>query len=198
MANVPSDLKYAKSHEWVRVTGPIGTVGISGSASIDDSTGFYTVNGSGADIWGNGDDFFFVDQRLVGNGQIIARVLSVENTDAWAKAGVMIRESLASGARNAAMIVSPGNGLAFQRRVKAGSTKRTSGGNFSAPYWVSLVRSGNTFTGYRSPDGVTWTFVDSVSITMSSAAYIGLAVTSRDNSTLNTSTFDNVSVIALP
>ena len=104
-------------------SGDIGTVGIPGNATIDDSTGLYTVNGSGADIWGNGDDFFFVDQPLVGNGQIIARVLSVENTDAWAKAGVMIRESLASGARNAAMIVSPGNGLAFQRRVKAGSTQ---------------------------------------------------------------------------
>ena len=179
-------------------SGDIGTVGIPGSATINDSTGLYTVNGSGADIWGNGDDFFFVDQPLVGNGQIIARVVSVENTDAWAKAGVMIRESLASGARNAAMIVSPGNGLAFQRRVKVGATKRTSGGNFSAPYWVSVVRSGNNFAGYRSQDGVTWTLVGSVSITMPSTAYIGLAVTSRDNSTLNTSTFDNVSVTALP
>ena len=111
----------------------------------------------------------------------------------------MIRESLASGARNAAMIVSPGNGLAFQRRTKSGTnTKRTSGGNFSAPYWVRLVRSGSNFTAYRSPDGVTWTLVGSVSMTMSNTAYIGLAVTSRDNSTLNTSTFDNVSVVALP
>ena len=32
MANVPSDLKYAASHEWVRVTGDIGTVGITDHA----------------------------------------------------------------------------------------------------------------------------------------------------------------------
>ena len=32
MANVPADLKYAKSHEWVRVTGDIATVGISDHA----------------------------------------------------------------------------------------------------------------------------------------------------------------------
>ena len=32
MANVPSDLKYAKSHEWVRVTGNIATVGITDHA----------------------------------------------------------------------------------------------------------------------------------------------------------------------
>jgi glycine cleavage system H protein len=32
MSNVPSDLKYAKSHEWVRVAGDTGTVGITDHA----------------------------------------------------------------------------------------------------------------------------------------------------------------------
>ena len=32
MANVPSDLKYAKSHEWVRVAGDVATVGITDHA----------------------------------------------------------------------------------------------------------------------------------------------------------------------
>ena len=32
MANVPSDLKYAKSHEWVRVAGDTATIGISDHA----------------------------------------------------------------------------------------------------------------------------------------------------------------------
>src|SRR5208282_2258732 len=32
MANVPSDLKYAKTHEWVRVTGDVATVGITDHA----------------------------------------------------------------------------------------------------------------------------------------------------------------------
>jgi glycine cleavage system H protein len=32
MANVPSDLKYAKSHEWVRVSGNVATVGITDHA----------------------------------------------------------------------------------------------------------------------------------------------------------------------
>ncbi|TAK93269.1 MAG: glycine cleavage system protein GcvH [Verrucomicrobia bacterium] len=32
MSNVPSDLKYAKSHEWVRVAGDVATVGISDHA----------------------------------------------------------------------------------------------------------------------------------------------------------------------
>jgi glycine cleavage system H protein len=32
MSNVPSDLKYAKSHEWVRVNGDIATIGITDHA----------------------------------------------------------------------------------------------------------------------------------------------------------------------
>ena len=32
MSNVPADLKYAKSHEWVRVAGDIATVGITDHA----------------------------------------------------------------------------------------------------------------------------------------------------------------------
>ena len=32
MSNVPADLKYAKSHEWVRVTGDVATVGITDHA----------------------------------------------------------------------------------------------------------------------------------------------------------------------
>jgi glycine cleavage system H protein len=32
MSNIPSDLKYLKSHEWVRVSGDTGTVGITDHA----------------------------------------------------------------------------------------------------------------------------------------------------------------------
>jgi glycine cleavage system H protein len=32
MANVPEDLKYAKSHEWVRVSGDVATIGITDHA----------------------------------------------------------------------------------------------------------------------------------------------------------------------
>ena len=32
MSNVPSDLKYAKSHEWVRISGDTATVGITDHA----------------------------------------------------------------------------------------------------------------------------------------------------------------------
>ncbi|HWN94856.1 MAG TPA: pectate lyase, partial [Methylomirabilota bacterium] len=74
-----------------------------------------------------------------------------------------------------------------------GSTSSTSGGSGKAPYWVRLVRSGNTFTAYKSSNGTTWTTVSTHTISMNANTYIGLAVTSRRDGTLNTSRFDNVS-----
>jgi glycine cleavage system H protein len=35
MSNVPSDLKYAKSHEWVRVSGDTATIGITDHAQAE-------------------------------------------------------------------------------------------------------------------------------------------------------------------
>lgn len=32
MSNIPSDLKYAKSHEWVRLAGDVATIGITDHA----------------------------------------------------------------------------------------------------------------------------------------------------------------------
>ncbi|PYX93729.1 MAG: hypothetical protein DMG67_03485 [Acidobacteria bacterium] len=63
-----------------------------------------------------------------------------------------------------------------------------------APYWVRLVRSGTTFTGFSSADGVTWTQVGAISVTMATNVLEGLAVCAHSNTVLNTSTFDNVTV----
>ena len=66
--------------------------------------------------------------------------------------------------------------------------------NMKAPYWVRIVRSTNTFTGYVSSNGVAWTQTASLSITMSSNALAGLVVCSGTSNTLNTAVFDNVTV----
>jgi acetylxylan esterase len=169
----------------------VGSAGVPGSATCSNSV--FSVTGSGADIWGTADAFRFVYVPVTGNCTIIARVASVQNVDPWSKAGVMIRESLAANAANALIAVTPGNGVTWQTRsTTGGSTANNNITGLSAPCWVKLVRSGNTFTGYRSPDGVTWTQVGSTAFTIASTAYIGLALTSHNNSSLCTATFDNV------
>ncbi len=173
----------------------IGSVGQAGNATFDPQTGEFTVNGSGADIWGTADAFHYVDQVLSGDGQIVARVTSVENTNGWAKAGVMIRETTDADSKHAMIAVTPSHGIAFQRRTAtAGSSSNTGNSGFTAPYWVKLVRSGSTITGYRSADGQNWVMVGSDTISMANDVLCGLAVTAHNNSTLNTSVFDHVSV----
>jgi hypothetical protein len=164
-------------------------------------TGTYTMTGSGADIWAvNGveaDEFHFAYKMLNGAGSIIAKVESVENTNAWAKAGVMIRESLNSDSAHAFACVTPGNGVASQYRPTTGGTS----GNFNqtglaAPYWVKLERSiSGLFTVSHSADGVSWQQVTGATpqnIAMGSNVYFGLALTSHDAARTCQAVFSNV------
>jgi hypothetical protein len=123
----------------------------------------------------------------------------MQDIDPWSKAGVMIRASLASNAVNAFVGVTPGNGVTWQDRSSTGGgTSYNNTNGLSAPYWVKLVRSGNTFTGSCSPNGATWTQQGTATLTMASAAYIGLALTSHNSSSLCAATFDNVTAPGWP
>lgn len=115
------------------------------------------------------------------------------NPNAWAKAGVMIRETLDGNAREVSILVTPVNRVTSQRRTATGgTTASTKAAGLTAPYWVKLVRTGSTFVASRSPDGVTWTTMNTATVTMGANVYIGLAVTSHDNTTTCTATMDNV------
>lgn len=169
----------------------IGNVGSTGNTSYANAT--FTLRNSGHDIWKYDDAFHFVFQPLHGNGSIVARVASLTNTHAYAKAGVMIRENLDSNARHALVNVTPAGGIQFVRRVTTGSTSYyTQGRSVAAPYWVKLIRSGNTFTAQQSADGRRWRTISSTTINMADDVYVGLAVTSHDNTQINTATFTNV------
>ena len=177
----------------------IGSVAFAGSAS--ESSGTFTVNGSGADIWGTADAFHFASQALVGDGEIRARVTSQTNTSAWAKAGVMIRDGTAANAAHAMMVITPGNGFALQYRSASGGSSTHIAGpalNATPNNWVRVTRSGTTLTGYVSADGVAWTQVGSITIAMSSSVMAGLCVTSANNSAIGTATFDSVAVTPYP
>jgi uncharacterized repeat protein (TIGR02543 family) len=169
----------------------IGSVGLAGSASY--SAGIFTVKGAGLDIWGTADAFRFVYKTLAGDGQIVARVASLQSSNAWAKAGVMIRQSLTASSAHAMMDVTPGNGAEFSRRTLAGGTTTASVlAGVAAPYWVKLIRTGNIITGYVSSDGINWVQVGTSTISMTSSAYVGLIVSSHNSSLLSTATFSNV------
>lgn len=168
--------------------------GVGGPGAAGESSGTFTVWGSGADIWNTADQFRYVYQSWTGDGTITARVVSQLNTSGWAKAGVMFRETLAAGSKQAMTIVSPSNGTAFQRRDTTGGSSTHTGGSGVAPYWVRIRRVGNTFTSYVSSNGTAWTTIGSQTIAMGATIYVGLAVTATNNSRLTKAVFDNVVV----
>jgi len=160
--------------------------------------GTFTMTGSGADIWNvnavEADEFHFAYKMLTGPGSIVAKVESVDETNAWAKAGVMIRETLNSDSAHATMVVTPASGVSFQRRPSTGGTSLdTTTGEITAPYWVKVDRdlSGN-FTAYHSANGSTWTMQGTEIIPMGSNVHIGLALTSHDTSLTCQAVFSNV------
>jgi len=163
---------------------------------VEGPTGTYTMNAEGADIWNKSDQFHFAYKELSGAGTIIAKVESVENTHEWAKAGVMIRDTLEPDSRHAMVAVTPGNGVWFGRRETAGgSSSSDNEAGITAPQWVKLERTiGGLAKAYYSPDGTTWTQLGAPeSVTMNTPVYIGLAVTSHNSGIVCEAKFSNVS-----
>ena len=177
-----------------------GYPGSTGSF-VEGPVGTFTMTASGADIWTvNGveaDEFHFAYKMLTGAGSMVAKVQSLDNTNVWAKAGVMIRETLDPDSAHAYMAVTPANGVSFQRRP--GTNVLSTSDNSAtlaeaAPYWVKIDRTiSGTFTAYSSTNGTTWVALGTPqTIAMGANVYIGLAVTSHDVALTCQAVFSNV------
>jgi hypothetical protein len=188
---------FALPQDWTRGGADTLTLSVRGFPAPfaqDAGTGTITMSGAGADIWGTSDEFRFAYQGLSGDGSIAVKVESLMDTDPWAKAGVMIRESLDAEAKHAMVVVTPGNGVSFQRRTAMSSDSESTdqAGTRETPYWVKLTRSGDLLTAQSSADGVSWETIDAVNIAMVSNVYIGLAVTSHNAGNTTVAEFSNV------
>ncbi len=166
-------------------------------AFLESADGSVIMNAIGTDIWNNADEFRYAYKSLSGDGSIIARVDSVFLSDGWAKAGVMIRESLAPGSKHAMVVVTPSNGVSFQRRIETdGASTSTDAAGLVAPHWVKLTRTNNTFAAQRSADGQTWIDIEvspALTISMTANVYVGLAVTSHSATVATGADFSGIS-----
>lgn len=166
---------------------------------VESPAGIYTVTAEGADIEGSSDQFHFAFKQISGAGTIVAKIESVANTNPWAKAGLMIRDSLDADSAHAMVAVTPGNGIWFGRRDAAGQTTTTnSQAGIATPQWVKLERTiGGLVRAYYSADGTTWTTLGTSStITMNAPLYIGLAVSSHNAGVACQARFSNVTTDA--
>jgi hypothetical protein len=197
------EIKALSCQDWIDV----------GSILHDETTDTYTMVGSGKDIWLNSDEFHFAYKKLDGDGTITARIDSVEHTHDWAKAGIMIRDTLAPDSAFADLVITPQNRICFQYRPAKGqfaNSIQTDPNAVTLPHWVRLIRDGNKFRAQHSDDGNQWQDLESTKsnapgegefqviipeILMNKTAYIGLAVTSHSIASVTaTARISNVSV----
>ena len=138
-----------------------------------------TVTASGSDIGGLTDQFNLNYQPRTGNFDIALCLAGLSGADVWTKAGLMARETLDPGSRFAAALATPTMaGSFFEWRDPANSQANLTGyfpPNFPNA-WLRLKRSGNTFTGFASYDGLVWAQLGSAVLTFPSQIYVGLAV----------------------
>jgi len=146
------------------------------------------------------DQFSFAHQPLAGDGSITVRVSSLTGLfadrllqpgqglsdmhpglDAWAKAGLIIKDGTGQGSRYAAIMVTGGHGV----RMQYDYTHDVAGppGPVSSPRWLRLTRDGATITGSASTDGRSWTAVGTVTLAgLPSTVQVGLFTTSPSSS----------------
>ncbi|GAA3112366.1 hypothetical protein GCM10017600_83780 [Streptosporangium carneum] len=138
------------------------------------------------------DKYYFVHQPLKGNGSITARVSDMtgqirlpdavpgvrnvaEGVVPWAKAGLLVRQSLKQGTPYAAVMLTGYHGVRMQHNY----IHDVAGGPHDGPQWLRLTRSGDTVSGHESDDGRTWTEVGTVRLTgLPETVEIGLFATS--------------------
>jgi regulation of enolase protein 1 (concanavalin A-like superfamily) len=179
----------------------IGAVSVNGSAGFDGTS--FTVNGSGADIWGTVDAFHFAYTQMSGDFTITARVTSVENVDQWTKAGLMIRESLSPDSRHGSFFATPSTakGTAFQSRDGAGNSSfSVTGPDVAPPVWLKLVKRGRTITAYFRHNTIDlWSQLQyEVFDSFADTVDVGLAVSSHLDGQVATAQFSDVVVESLP
>jgi hypothetical protein len=175
---------------------------VSGQAPafLETADGSILMNAIGNDIWGTADQFRFAYRTLTGDASMTVRVDAIDGSpNGWVKGGVMIRQSTAAGSVNAftAITGGSGDGATFQWRLEAdtsSSSSRTLTG-ITPPYYVRIVRAGDTFTGYLSADGENWEQqgTSSIDVAMTDPVLIGLALTSHNVDQATSAEFAEVS-----
>src|SRR5580765_4836955 len=170
----------------------IGAVGIPGEVHLAPNTE-WNVSGAGSDIWGTADSFFFVYQPFR-DGSITNTFLSETFTDRFAKAGLMIRQSLDPGSPEVIVDVKPDGGIEFMTRAaQGGVTTFIAGasvpvftgvnGSIEVNASLMLTRSGDRVTAAYCPSN---TCIELGSVPFPAGeALVGEAVTSHDPTVLN-------------
>lgn len=196
--SIVQDFVYCTSAPAPWTSSDIGSIAKAGTICYKE--GNFEMSASGSGIDNKTDSFYFTYQQMTGDGEIVAKVNSLENTNNNAKAAVMFRESLESSSTFAmtALVSNPnltGSAAHFEYRksidAMAGGEKYVAA---VAPKFVRLVREGNVISSFISATNGNWELIGSTKVNFGTTLYVGLAATSNFNGVASLANFSDVSI----
>jgi WD40 repeat protein len=184
------------------LTSSINEGGPTGSALIQRATGAVTLRGSGGGIMGTADGCSFLHRAIAGDFRITVQMATPPSTTGGRpQAGLMVRESLAPGARQAILFATT-NELHFHSRVRlngnAAGKVAVDRARFRLPMLLRLTRRGQTITAEYSGDGGRSFHPAGDPVTfpepLPRSLYAGPAVSARDVDTMSEATFSGLRI----
>ncbi len=172
---IPARLPDARDQPFVGTD--LGSPLFRGTFDYNRVANRLVIDGGGSDFADTSDSGYFVHQTLNGDGEVIARLVAQEEL-AGSKVGVMIRETLDADSAHVFAIHRLGAGIGLDWRSQPGGATnyQVTDASVFPPHWLRLVRSGDLFTAYDSPDGTNWRSMHSVTVTMGAEVYVGIGV----------------------
>ena len=147
--------------------------GTPGGPSATHDNGTYTLSHMGGDVWAAGDTFTYLFNRVRGDFDLTAQLVSTESPVTWGKTALMVRQDLTTASRLNWTIETmwpPGNPLNDTAKTVWGgrtvhgqegavfNTRDLDGDSLDGPKysWLRIERVGDTLVGSGSFDGADW------------------------------------------
>ena len=178
------------------IAADIGSPALAGTSS--PAPGGVDIVAGGTDIGGASDQCHFLYRIFSNDFDVSVRLEFLGNSDVWAKAGLMARETLDANSDGVSALASPTlSGCFFETRAVAGGGS-TLQGSFPVNYpqnWLRLQRAGDVFNGYASWDGQNWSMLGTVSLSITNPLYFGLTASSHTTNRTTTARFRDLSFV---
>jgi Tol biopolymer transport system component len=181
-------------------SGDVGTVLHKGSVEYDATQKSYKVSGSGENVWGTADGFYFVWKKISGDVSISADISFATKTGEEHKKGMlMFRQSLDGDSAYADVAAHVVGLTSLQSREEKGAATHEVQANVTAiPRHLQITKRGAYFYMSIAGDGETLHHAGpAMKVELKEPFYVGIGVAAHNKDNIETATFSNVTITPL-
>jgi len=197
--NEASDTTPVYSNEWLEAH--IG--GCDPLGQYTDNSGVWTITGIGEGILPDtaADQLYFIYKEVAGDIEIVCRNVNSGGGETGRQCGVVIRDSLDTGAIQASVFNSNGMNWiygSYRSTTDVNNSWVDPGKNTGTNPWLKLARTGDTCEWYYSSNGTAWTLFATHTLTFTDTVFVGVFADSSSATTTTTSNFQYDNITTTP